>query len=171
MKKLLFAFFLTVFINDTSAQSSCGLTWLKEQRSASFSKPPWDDYIGPRVRKLFQSDYFTLQSDRDYAITVDMQSGEHYTILYYTGQDALASGLELRDASGLRIEFEKVYGKSVNNWLEVKYEAARNGKYSVVIRSLFPSDHSSCAALLVREYDDDEWKEYAKSEDEPLSAD
>jgi len=154
----------------TSAQT-CGLTWLKQQRSAALSsKAPLDDYLGTQVRHLYDSEYFTLPSDRDYNVRLDLTAGFHYTMLFYTGTDALASGVELRDASGLRLDFQKVYGKPANNWLEVTFEPSRSGIYNAVVRGIFPADRASCAALLVREWDDAEWKEKQRDNDNDLKA-
>lgn len=151
-----------------SAQNGCGPEWLKEQRGRSMTQPPFEDYLGARVRSLHHTEYFTAVSDYDRVVRLTFQAGRNYTVLYYTTPDAMASGIELLDPSGMRMQFHKVYGKSVNNWLELTYESARAGTFDLVARSIFPLDRSSCAVVLVREYDDAQWKERLRDmDDEP----
>ena len=109
MKQLLMTLGSLALVGVANAQL-CGPSWLSDERSC-FTKAPWENYLGANIRRLFVTEYFTLPSDKNYDIRLRFTTGRHYTILFYTGQDAMASGLELRDALGIRLEFDKVFGK------------------------------------------------------------
>ena len=149
--------FACVAALTTKAQSRCNKTWLSSQRSVTTSVS-WDEFLDAAV-KLHNVNYFQLPSDVTQDFSVRLTIGNRYTVLYYTEATALASGIEVYDPRGLRLEFEKVYGKQRNNAIELTVEPAYNGVYTFAVRSIYPQNRSACAAFLIREWDDVEWKE------------
>lgn len=162
MRSLVIALFLLIGIDDALAQS-CGRQWLRDQQRTNFSGgPQWQIYNPTGSSKLHSTIFYNAADDRDYINVVKLSASRHYTILYYTGSTALASGLEILDNTAYKVKFAKIYGKSRNNWIEEEFQPTRTGVYTIKTRSIYPSGASSCSALLIREWDDQEWKERLK---------
>ena len=151
------SFFVCAFALGSNAQTGCNKTWLLGQRTVTGSVN-WEEFTDP-LAKLFESHYVQLPSDLTKQFPMRFTIGNRYTVLYYTEATALASGIEIYDPRGVRLEFEKVYGKQRNNAIELTIEPAYSGTYILAVRSIYPNDKTTCAALLVREWDDVEWEE------------
>jgi hypothetical protein len=146
---------------DTHAQIACGESWLENERGKNPSIN-WNDYLDKQNKKS-QTEYFiSLPSDVTKNVSVKLKSGVHYSVLFYTADNAQASGLEILNQSGTRQKFDKVYGKPKNNIIEMTFEPSRSDIYTIALRSIFQNNSSSCAALLVRQWDDSEWREYQR---------
>ncbi len=164
--RFLLNFLLTVlWIGANAQQSGCGLAWLQKEAAHNVTVP-FDDYLDTDLPKLHYSGYFTLHSDNDYSVTMKLEQSKNYTLLFYTGNASLASGLEITDATKHKIAFVKSYGKSDNNWNEAEYKPGRTATYTVTVRSVFKTGGKGCGTILVREWDDDDWDERQPDDDD-----
>lgn len=154
---ILVSIFVFVASLSTKAQMGCNKSWLASQRTVTTSVS-WDEFLDANT-KLHAANFIQLRSDATQEFSVRLSIGNRYTVLYYTEANALASGVEVYDPRGMRLEFEKVYGKQRNNAIELTVEPIYNGTYTFKVRSIYPQEKTTCAALLVREWDEIEWEE------------